>query len=441
MTGWSYHSELLTEQVPRYTSYPTVAEFSHAVGRSDMESALAGIADDQQISLCVEIPYAHEICWCCDSNPSVPNRMHQLASYLEMLETEIYLVAKLLAGRGKVRRIVFEGGNPNAMAPEQFSKLLTSLRWAFDAHEALLSIKVDPRLLTEGWLETLAAAGIERASLSVQTLDPAVQRAIGRLQPFELIEICVEDLHHAGVRSLSFDLMYGLPGQDLEKFKRTLHATAALEPDRIALFDYADVPHLVPRQRRMSGPAIPSAEQKFHQAEYGHQMLTAAGYQPIGFNYYARPDDPLAIAAERGSLHRNSQGFTDDPADVLLGLGAGATSQFPHLIVQNEKNAERYGARLSSGLLPADRGILRTDEDRRRAAIIERLLCYGKTDIGNVISQDLLKRLRPFLDLGLATLEGERLRMSDFGRPYARVVASIFDEHRPTTVGRLSRAI
>jgi len=441
MTAWTYYPELLATPVPRYTSYPTAAEFSEAVGRSDVEAALDGIAVDQSISLYVHIPYCHEICWYCGCNTGAANRTQRLAAYLETLESEISLVAKRLAGRGRVRRIAFGGGSPNAITPRQFAELLTSLRWAFDAQDALLSIELDPRSLSGPWFDAIAAAGIERASLGVQTLEPAVQRAIGRLQPFGLIETCVDELRRAGVRSLNFDLMYGLPHQGLEELEWTLRATVALRPERIALFGYAHVPHLIPRQRQIDGSALSDAALRFRQAELGHRLLTAAGYEPIGFDHFALPDDPLAIAAENGALKRNFQGFTDDQAEVLVGLGASAISQFPTLLVQNEKNAGRYKVRVSSGLLPAERGVVRTDEDRRRGHIIERLLCNGKAEVNGVVDQDLLERLRPYLDCGLATLEHGRLRLPDYGRPYGRVIASLFDTFRQPASRKFSSAI
>lgn len=442
MTDRTYFPELLDTPVPRYTSYPTAAEFTDSVGRAEMECALAGVRADEPISLYVHIPYCHEICWYCGCNTGAANRTHRLTSYLETLEAEIDLVARQLSGRGSVQRIAFGGGSPNAISPELFAALLAKLKWAFAANDALLSIELDPRSLSGPWFNAIAAAGIERASLGVQTLEPAVQRSIGRLQPAGLIEICVEELRRAGVRSLNFDLMYGLPHQGLEELERTLDATIAFRPDRIALFGYAHVPHLIPRQRQIDGSALPDAEQRFRQAELGHRLLTGAGYVPVGFDHYALPGDPLAMAADEGRLKRNFQGFTDDQAEVLIGLGASAISQFPHLLVQNEKNAGRYRVRVSSGLLAAERGICRTDQDRMRGQVIERLLCNGKAEIGALLEQDVLQRLHPFTERGLATLECGRLRMPDYGRPYARVIASLFDGYRqPAAAPRFSSAI
>lgn len=441
MTGWTYYPDLLATPVPRYTSYPTAAEFNEGVGREEMERALADIRADEPMSLYVHIPYCHEICWYCGCNTGAANRTQRLDSYLEALESEIDLVAAQLDGRGRVQRISFGGGSPNAIAPDRFASLLETLQWVFDAHEAPLSIELDPRSLSGPWFGTIAAAGIERASLGVQTLEPVVQRAIGRLQPLSLIRECVEELRRAGVRSLNFDLMYGLPHQGLEELERTLAATIKLRPDRIALFGYAHVPHLIPRQRQIDGSALPDSEQRFYQAELGHRLLTAAGYTPIGFDHYALPHDSLAIASDGGQLKRNFQGFTDDRADVLVGLGASAVSQFPHLLVQNEKNAGRYKVRVSSGLLPAERGVRRTEGDRLRGRIIEGLLCNGKAQTGGLLDQDLLHKLKPFMERGLVTIEKGRLRLPDYGRPYARVIASMFDNYRQPAARRFSSAV
>jgi oxygen-independent coproporphyrinogen-3 oxidase len=441
MTAWTYFPELLATPVPRYTSYPTAAEFSEAVGRRDLEVALDSVTLDEPLSLYVHIPYCHEICWYCGCNTGAANRTQRLASYLATLEEEIGLVAHRLAGRGQVQRIAFGGGSPNAISPDQFCRLLDWLRICLAAHDAELSIELDPRSLNGPWFDAIATAGIRWASLGVQTLEPEVQRAIGRVQPIGLIETCVEELRRAGVRSLNFDLMYGLPKQGLAELESTLNSAIQMRPDRIAVFGYAHVPHLIPRQRRIDGDSLPDAELRFEQAELGHHVLAAAGYVPVGFDHYALPGDPLAIASENGRIRRNFQGFTDDPAEVLIGLGASAISEFPNLIVQNEKNAGRYMVRLSSGLLPAERGIRRTEEDRTRGRIIERLLCSGEAETDGLLDRDLLEKLRPFTERGLATIERGRLRLPDFARPYARVIASQFDNYRQPAQRQFSSAI
>lgn len=438
---WTYHPHLLAKPVPRYTSYPTAAEFHEGVGEADLQAGFDGLDADEKISLYVHIPYCREICWYCACNTGAANKAQRLAGYLSALHSEIELVARRLGGLGRVERIAFGGGSPNAISPEQFADLLATLRFSFAAHDAKLSIELDPRSLSGPWFEAIAAAEIDRASLGVQTIEPAIQRAIGRSQPLGLIEICVKELRRAGVRSLNFDLMYGLPHQGLEELARTLGATVALRPDRIALFGYAHVPHLIPRQRQIDASALPDAKQRFLQAELGHQLLTQAGYVPVGFDHYALPGDPLAVAADQRSLKRNFQGFTDDNSEALIGLGASAISQFAGLIVQNEKNAGRYKMRVSSGLLAATHGVIRGSDDRKCGRIIEQLLCDGQAELGDLCGQGMQDKLHPFLERGLATIERGRLRLPDFARPYARVIASQFDEYRQPAAHRFSSAI
>jgi oxygen-independent coproporphyrinogen-3 oxidase len=441
MARWTYHADLLATPVPRYTSYPTAAEFSEAVGRVELEQALAAVRPGQAVSLYVHIPYCHEICWYCGCNTGAANKAKRLQSYLDALHHEIGLVADRLQGRGKIARIAFGGGSPNAITPEQFAALLATLRDAFQAEDALLSVELDPRSLNRPWFEAVAAAGIDRASLGVQTLEAKVQEAIGRWQPLKLIQTAVDELRRAGVTSLNFDLMYGLPLQGLSELEATLDAAIAMRPDRLAVFGYAHVPHLIPRQRRIDGNALPDAALRFAQAELAHLRLTHAGYQPAGFDHYARPEDPLAVAARQGRLRRNFQGFTDDGAEVLIGLGASAISQFPALLLQNEKNAGRYKIRVSSGMLPASHGVARTTDDQRRGRIIEALLCEGEAPVASLFEPELADRLQPFLKRGLATLECGRLRLPGYGRPYARAVAALFDRHRQPSATRFSSAI
>jgi len=427
--------------VPRYTSYPTAAEFTESVAREDMAEALASVTTDQAVSLYVHVPYCHELCWYCGCNTGAANKPQRLAGYLDALHAEIELVAQRLDGRGKVHRIAFGGGSPNAIAPEQFAALLDKLRATFAASEALVSIELDPRSLSGPWFEAIAAAGIQRASLGVQTLEESIQRAIGRYQPLGLIEIAVSELRRAGVGSLNFDLMYGLPFQGLAELEDTLAKSLEIQPERIALFGYAHVPHLIPRQRRIDGNALPDFELRFQQAELGQRILADGGYQPVGFDHFALPHDPLARAARHGSLRRNFQGFTDDQAEVVIGLGASAISQFPSLIVQNDKNVGRYRVRVSAGMLPADRGARRTEEDRRRGSVIEWLLCDGVADIGRLLDSTLRSALEPFVARGLARLIGTQLHLSGHARPYARAIASLFDQYRQPSARRFSSAI
>jgi oxygen-independent coproporphyrinogen-3 oxidase len=438
--NWPFYPELLATPVPRYTSYPTAAEFHDGVGADEMATALAGLPAGTGISLYVHFPYCREICWYCGCSTGAATRPRRLDAYLEALGREVDLVASRLAGRGKVRRIAFGGGSPNAMPAEAFIALAEHVRRAFDAQDPLISVELDPRGFDHGWAAALAAASVEQASLGVQTFDPVIQRRIGRVQDSGMVEIAVDLLRASGVTSLNFDLMYGLPGQDLAALEASLHQTAALGADRIALFGYAHVPHLIPRQRRIDATLLPSTEARFRQAEFGQEWLTGRGYEPVGFDHFAAPADPLARAARQGVLRRNFQGFTDDDAEVLIGLGASAISAFPHLLVQNAKNVGRYRMRALAGQLPAERGVARSAEDRARGAIIEALLCRGEADAG-VFADAARVRLEPYSEKGLLFWMGTRLSLAPEALPYARSIAAAFDSWRQADTARFSNAV
>ena len=436
-----YHPELLARPVPRYTSYPTAAEFHEGVGSPDMEAALDAVPIDAAVSLYLHIPYCESICWYCGCNTGAANRSGRLQAYVEALEAEIALAGARLGGRGRIGRIAFGGGSPNAVAPSAFARLLDRLAGAFALDAPELSVELDPRTLTRDWLRALADAGVGRASLGVQTLEPALQARIGRVQPEATIREAVAGLRAAGISSLNCDLMYGLPGQDEGDIARTLAATLEMAPERIAYFGYAHVPHLIPRQRRIDAANLSDAAARFAQAEAGRSMLEGGGYEAVGFDHFALPGDPLAAAARGGTLRRNFQGFTDDPAEILIGLGASAISALPDRLIQNEKNAGRYRMLVSAGRLPAARGILRSRDDRARGRIVEHLLCRGGADAAGPWQADAAARLRPFADAGLVRWTGSRLDLVPGARPYARAIAAAFDAYRPGEGGRFSNAV
>jgi oxygen-independent coproporphyrinogen-3 oxidase len=235
--------------------------------------------------------------------------------------------------------------------------------------------------------------------------------------------------------------MYGLPGQTRDQLTETLALAVSYGADRIALFGYAHVPHLIPRQKRIDASRLPGQAERFAMAELGYRFLTEAGYIPVGFDHFARPGDPLAEAALAGGLHRNFQGFTDDAAPVLIGLGASAISSFPRLLVQNEKNAGRYRMLLSQDMLPASGGIARFADDRYRGAVIEALLCHARAPVGSRLLGEALPRLMPFIAEGLCELADNALTITPEGLPYARSIAAQFDPYRQHSPRRFSSAV
>jgi len=439
MRMWPYHPQLLAKPVPRYTSFPTAAEFAQEVGNEQFTRAVSTATGD--ISLYIHIPFCEKICWYCGCNTAAANRAQRLSSYLDALHKEIELISALLPASSRVRRIAFGGGSPNALAPVDFLRLFDQIVLHFPLDDPLVSIELDPRTLSDDWSVVIAGIGASHASLGVQTFADNLQHAIGRVQPLAMIERSVNLLRGAGITSLNMDLMYGLPGQTRADISQSLELATGFDADRIALFGYAHVPHMIARQKRIDASALPGQEERFRMAELGHDQLVDAGYQAIGFDHFALPGDPLAQASLRRKLHRNFQGYTDDCAPVLIGLGASAISSFPDLLIQNEKNAGRYRMGLSQGRLQASRGILRDVSDRRRGAIIEELLCHGRARCDRATLATAAPQLAPFCEAGLCSVENDHLVIGAQAWPYARSIAACFDLYRNQSPVRFSSAV
>ena len=435
---WTYHPELLARAVPRYTSYPTAADFG-PLDSGAIERAMGEASGD--VSLYLHIPFCEMICYYCGCNTGVAGKRARVESYLAALHQEIATVASLLPASARVRRIAFGGGSPNAILPAEFLALVDALHAHFPLYAPTWSIELDPRSMNPAWGRAIGEVGMTRASMGVQTFAPHCQKAIGREQSPLLISRSVEWLRAAGVTSLNFDLMYGLPHQSTADLADSLENTRLMGADRIALFGYAHVPHMVPRQKMIPEEALPGAIERFAMAEQGFAALTGNGYRPIGFDHFALPHDPMAEAARTRRLKRNFQGFTDDPSDVLIGLGSSAISSFPGLIAQNEKNNGRYRMLSSQGRLSAVHGIVRHGDDQLRGAVIEQLLCQGHTAIAPCLLGEVRAALAPFLTRDLARLSGHELAITAEGLPYARVIASLFDAYRAGSHQRFSSAI
>lgn len=436
---WPYHPDLLAVPVPRYTSYPTAAEFGDDIGPADLADAVSMASGE--VSLYIHIPFCEKICWYCGCNTAAANRKQRLDSYMEALHREIALIAALLPANARVTRIAFGGGSPNALAPVEFVRLFEQLVIKFPLDAPTVSIELDPRTLTGEWQAVLRGIGATHASMGVQTFAPNLQEAIGRVQPSEMIEKGVEILRAGGITSMNFDLMYGLPGQTMDDLEESLDNARRLGADRIALFGYAHVPGMFPRQRQIDATDLPGGEARFNMAAMGFERLLGAGYQAIGFDHFALPADPLAVTARQGKLRRNFQGFTEDQATALIGMGASAISSFPGLLAQNEKNSGRYRMMLSQGELTATRGKRRSIEDRRRGAIIEELLCRGRARIDAATLDAAHDRLAPYLGADLCSLDNGQVVIGEHAVPYARSIAAAFDPYRQHSARRFSNAI
>ncbi|MDC8754032.1 oxygen-independent coproporphyrinogen III oxidase [Erythrobacter sp. sf7] len=435
---WNYYPELLATPVPRYTSYPTAADFG-PLEDGVIERAIAGAGGD--VSLYLHIPFCEKICYYCGCNTGASGKRARVETYLEALHQELATVASLLPQNARVRRIAFGGGSPNAIRPAEFMALVDSLHAHFPLFAPEWSIELDPRSLSAEWGHLVREVGITRASMGVQTFAAHCQKAIGREQSTAMICRSIDWLRSGGVTSLNFDLMYGLPHQTMIDLADSLEHTRMLGADRVAVFGYAHVPHMVPRQTMIPEDALPGAEARFAMAAQAHEFLTGNGYEAIGFDHFALPHDPMARVTREGKLRRNFQGFTDDPAEVLIGMGATAISGFPGLLAQNEKHNGRYRALSAQGRLSASHGIASSPQDRLRGGVIEALLCRSEARLSPCLIAEVQDRLEPFVARNLASLDNDTLRILQGGLPYARGIAALFDSYRAVTQRRFSSAI
>lgn len=430
--------------VPRYTSYPTAADFSPAVGPADTAFWLGQLPPGEPVSIYLHVPYCRALCHYCGCHAKAVRHEEIVARYAEALEAEIALMSGHLKGPLPVSRIAWGGGTPSILGLDGLSSVITRLRDRFAFLPGMEhAIELDPRTLDQAFCDGLAALGITRASLGVQDLDTKVQQAIGRVQPSETVRSAVAMLRGAGIARLNFDLIYGLPHQTRETLVRTSREVIALGPDRVACYGYAHLPGRRANQRLIDADALPLVEERVEQSAAVAETFVAHGYQPIGIDHFALFCDPLAAAARSGLLHRNFQGYTDDASPHLLGFGASSISRLPGGFAQNETDIAAYKARVLHGSLATRRGHAVSIEDRKRAVIIERLMCDFRVDLGCDAHQypDELALLRPFVTDGLLELKDNAIKLTRRGRPLVRLVSALFDQFRSKTESHFSRAI
>ena len=426
-------------RVPRYTSYPTAPHFSAAVDAGRYRSWLEALGPKTELSLYLHVPFCRRMCWYCGCNMRVVARYDPVATYTQTLIREIGLTAAMLPCRMSVRHIHWGGGTPTALSPEDMLRVNEAVREHFEILPgAEVAVELDPRTFTRASAQALEDIGCTRASLGVQELDEKVQAAINRVQPLSMIAKSVDLLRGHGVGALNFDLMYGLPYQTAAALKTTVRESATLEPDRIALFGYAHVPWMAKNQRMIAEEALPTPLMRFEQSKVAGDALVEQGFERIGLDHFARPQDPLSIAAREGRLRRNFQGYTDDTASTLLAFGASSISALPEGYVQNIVETGAYSRAVLAGTLPVAKGIAFMGEDRLRAAIIERLMCGMEVDLAAAAARfpqtrpdftQELAALRIFEDEGLIELDGTRIRVKEFARPALRIVCAAFDTY------------
>ncbi|WP_271408327.1 oxygen-independent coproporphyrinogen III oxidase [Pseudomonas sp. Q1-7] len=428
---------------PRYTSYPTAVQFNHKVGPCDLLQALDGSRKARRpLSLYVHVPFCANVCYYCACNKVVTKDRGRALPYLERLEREIELIACHLDPRQKIEQLHFGGGTPTFLSHDELRRLMGHLRKHFnllDDDSGDYGIEIDPREADWSTMGLLRELGFNRVSLGVQDFDPAVQRAVNRLQSLEETRAIIEAARTLQYRSLNLDLIYGLPKQTPSSFARTVDQVIALQPDRLSVFNYAHLPERFMPQRRIRSEDLPSPAQKLDMLQRSIEQLSAAGYRYIGMDHFALPDDELAIAQEDSRLQRNFQGYTTHGHCDLIGLGVSAISQIGDLYCQNAVQIAEYQATLGQNLLATQRGLVCDRDDRIRRAVIQQLICQFELDFASIESRFTIEFRGYFASIWphlqrmhqdrLIALGDSRIDVLPAGRLLVRSLCMLFDHY------------
>lgn len=444
---------------PRYTSYPTAPQFHAAFGEDALRRAIQDSNGDpipRRLSIYVHVPFCLSPCFYCGCNRVITRDKTRADAYLIHLCREIAAIAPLFDRDREVIQLHFGGGTPNFLTPTQLRCTVDVLKRHFrfsDAADRDISIELDPRTVLPQDMAELAMAGFNRASLGVQDFDPAVQQAVNRIQGVEQTRAVVDACRIHGFRSVNIDLIYGLPGQTIDGFRRTLDTVIAMRPDRLAVYSYAHLPEMFKAQRQLDASLLPDAETKLALLQLAIETLTGAGYVYIGMDHFALPDDELAQAQERGGLHRNFMGYTTHADSDLVGLGVSAISHIGESYSQNPRDLPSWQMALDEGRLPVFRGMVLSEDDQLRADLIQRLMCQGEIPISSLerrygiefatyFAEDLT-RLAPLVEDGLVAVGQDRIDVTARGRLLLRNIAMCFDHYlnRPAEKPRFSKAI
>ncbi|SHN00888.1 oxygen-independent coproporphyrinogen-3 oxidase [Pseudomonas asturiensis] len=428
---------------PRYTSYPTAVQFKTDVGAFELLHALRDSRKAMRaLSLYVHIPFCANVCYYCACNKVITKDRGRAQVYLQRLMQEIQMLGCHVDAGQVVEQLHLGGGTPTFLSHDQLRQLMAHLRTHFtlpDDDSGDYSIEIDPREADWATMGLLRELGFNRISLGVQDLEPAVQRAINRLQSLEETRTLIEAARTLQFRSINIDLIYGLPKQTLDSFAQTVDEIIQLQPDRLSVFSYAHLPERFMPQRRIDSADLPSPENRLSMLERTVSQLTRAGYRYIGMDHFALPDDDLAVAQEERTLHRNFQGYTTHGHCDLVGLGVSAISQVGNLYSQNSSDLNDYQTLLASDQLATRRGLVCNEEDRIRRAVIQQLICHFQLHFAGLEQTFAIDFERYFSAIwpqliemandGLIALEAERIKVLPAGRLLVRSVCSVFDAY------------
>ena len=432
---------LFDARVPRYTSYPTAPHFGGGVDSALFSKWIQAVPAGASISLYLHVPFCRRLCWFCACRTQGTSSDEPVRAYAQTLKAEITLLKRNLAPGITLSRLHWGGGTPTLLPADMMRDLADTI---FDAvpmgDGAEFSVEIDPNEIDEARLDALAAAGMNRASIGVQDFDPDIQKTIGREQSYELTKRVADMIRARGVASLNADILYGLPHQTRARIADSVQKLLTLSPDRVALYGYAHVPWMSRRQQMIPSEAMPTPEERLHLFETARQLFTWDGYQEIGIDHFARPTDSMAIAARNGTLRRNFQGYTDDTAPVLIGLGASSISRFPQGYAQNASGTSDHTKAVRMGEFSTHRGHVFAGEDLMRARIIEALMCDFRVDraelqrdfgVSDQRLDELFRNAASAFD-GWVEVDATGFAIPPKSRPLARMIARAFDAYDQT---------
>jgi len=424
---------------PRYTSYPTALEFNNDFKYDTYINFLEN--STEKLSLYVHLPFCRSACYFCGCNVVFTSKEEKLSRYIEYLKKEVDLLAKHVDSSREVIQFHFGGGTPTFYKAFELDEIVTYIKSAFPnwSKDAEISCEIDPRFFNEDQMKVFKKHGFNRISFGVQDLDEKVQKEIHRVQPLELTKKAVELARKYGINSINTDFIYGLPYQTLETFKKTLELSTQLNPDRVAVFNYAHVPWLMKTMRKFDETTLPTPDVKLQIFQYTIDFFESNGYKMVGMDHFAKPKDELFGAIEKGELHRNFQGYTTKGGANLVGIGLTSIGEGERYYAQNTKDMKVYEEALDAGKLPFERGVVLSDDDFLRKSVIMELMANFSVDMKRVEKEhkidfksyfsDALEALQEFVEADLVSITDDKITVSTTGTLLIRNIAMPFDAY------------
>ncbi len=438
---------LFDAKVPRYTSYPTAPHFGNDVGADLFGDWIARIKPSSAISLYVHVPFCRRLCWFCACRTQGTQTDSPVVAYVDVLKAELDLLAARLPEGVFLSRLHWGGGTPTLLNADLMRDLA---RYILDivplGPDAEFSVEIDPNEIDEARLDVLAEAGMNRASIGVQDFDDEIQKTIGRIQSYDTTRDAVDMIRARGITSLNADILFGLPHQTKARMTESVQKLLSLSPDRVALYGYAHVPWMAKRQQLIPSEALPTPEQRLDLFDTARRLFMWDNYAEIGIDHFATQEDGLTKALKAGQLKRNFQGYTDDQAEVLIGVGASSISRFPQGYAQNNPATSAHTKAIRDGQFSTSRGHAFKGQDVLRARLIEALMCDFRVDSAEILrSHDVsIAELNKMYAEVNARFDG-LLRVTDDGlfippeaRALTRMIARSFDAYDLSKAGHSS---